>query len=204
MVHEYQPHRHILNLARLNGLLRARDVDSAGAPRALLARLTRKGQLVRLGRGLYALPDRASSEHDSLAEVSAKSSTGVVCLISALRFHALTTQQSSEIWLAVPHKAHPPRMDFPPLRIVRMSGEAMTQGIDEIDVAGTAVRVFCVAKTVADCFKFRNKVGLDVALEALHEAWHGRRVNMDELWRYAEICRVANVMRPYMESLVAG
>jgi hypothetical protein len=94
-------------------------------------------------------------------------------------------------------------MDYPPLRIVRMSGEAMAQGIDEIDVAGTTVRVFCVAKTVADCFKFRNKVGLDVALEALREAWQGRLVSMDELWRYSEICRVANVMRPYMESLVA-
>ena len=193
----------ILNLARSNGLLRTRDVDSAGAPRALLARLTHDGRLVRVGRGLYALPDRLPSEHASLAEVSAKTSTGVICLISALRFHELTTQQSSEIWLAVPHKAHPPRMDYPPLRIVRMSGEAMAQGINEIDVAGTTVRVFCVAKTVADCFKFRNKVGLDVALEALREAWQGRRVSMDELWRYSEICRVANVMRPYMESLVA-
>ena len=193
----------ILNLARLNGLLRTRDVDSAGAPRALLARLTLNGSLVKVGRGLYALPDRPPSEHDSLAEVSAKSSTGVICLISALRFYELTSQQSSEIWLAIPHKSHPPRMDFPPLRIVRMSGEAMTRGVDEVDVAGTTVRVFCVAKTVADCFKFRNKVGLDVALEALREAWRGRRVSMDELWRYAEICRVANVMRPYMESLVA-
>jgi predicted transcriptional regulator of viral defense system len=193
----------ILNLARSKGLLRTRDVDSAGAPRALLARLTQDGRLVRVERGLYALPDRLPSEHDSLAEVSAKSSTGVICLISALRFHELTTQQSSEIWLAIPHKSHPPRMDFLPLRFVRMSGEAMTRGIDEFDVADTTVRVFCVAKTVADCFKFRNKVGLDVALEALREAWQGRRVSMDDLWRYAEICRVANVMRPYMESLVA-
>jgi predicted transcriptional regulator of viral defense system len=84
-----------------------------------------------------------------------------------------------------------------------MSGAAMTQGIEEVDVAGTAVRVFCIAKTVADCFKFRNKIGLDVALEALQEAWEGRRVSMDELWRYAQICRVANVMRPYAESLAA-
>ena len=107
----------ILNLARSNGLLRTRDVDSAGAPRALLARLTLNGSLVRAGRGLYALPDRPPSEHDSIAEVAAKSSTGVICLISALRLHELTTQQSSEIWLAVPHKAHATRMDFPPLRI---------------------------------------------------------------------------------------
>lgn len=194
----------ILTLARTNGLLRTRDVDSAGAPRAALARLAHDGRLVRVARGLYALPDRSGSEHDGLAEVSAKSSTGVICLISALRFHALTTQQSPDIWLAIPHKAHAPRIEYPPLRIVRMSGAAMTQGIDEIDVAGTTVRVFCIAKTVADCFKFRNKIGLDVALEALQEAWRGRRVSMDALWRYAEICRVANVMRPYIESLAAG
>jgi predicted transcriptional regulator of viral defense system len=194
----------ILTLARTNGLLRTRDVDSAGVPRSALARLAVDGRLVRLGRGLYALPGRAGSEHDGLAEVSAKSSIGVICLISALRFHELTTQQSSDIWLAIPHKAHAPRIDYPPLRIVRMSGEAMTQGIHEHDVAGTTVRVFCLAKTVADCFKFRNKIGLDVALEALQEAWRSRRVNMDELGRYAEICRVANVMRPYIESLAAA
>jgi len=194
----------ILMLARSNGLLRTRDVDSAGAPRAALARLTHDGRLVKLGRGLYALPDRTGSEHDSLAEVFAKSATGVICLISALRFHELTTQQSSDIWLAIPHKAHAPQMDYPPLRIVRMSGEAMTQGIEVIDVAGTPVRVFSVAKTVADCFKFRNKIGLDVALEALREAWHGKRISMDELWRCARICRVANVMRPYIESLGAA
>ena len=159
---------------------------------------------MKISRGLYALPDRTGSEHDGVAEVSAKTSVGVICLISALRLHELTTQQSSEIWLAIPHKAHAPRLEYPPLRIVRMSGEAMTQGIDEINAGGTTVRVFCVAKTVADCFKFRNKIGLDVALEALREAWQGRRVSMDELWRYAQICRVANVMRPYIESLGAG
>ena len=171
----------ILALARTNGLLRTRDVDSAGAPRSTLARLADEGRLVKLARGLYALPERTGSEHDGLAEVSAKSSTGVICLISALRFHELTTQQSSDIWLAIPHKAHAPRMEYPPLRIVRMSGEAMTQGIDEIDVVGTTVRVFCIAKTVADCFKFRNKIGLDVALEALKDAWRTRKITMAEM-----------------------
>jgi predicted transcriptional regulator of viral defense system len=193
----------ILTLAQSNGLLRTRDVDAAGVSRAVLARLTQEGRLVRVARGLYALPTRPLSEHDSVAEVAAKSSTGVICLISALRFHELTTQQSSEIWLAIPHKAHAPRMAYPPLRIIRMSGDTMTQGIDEVDIAGTTVRVFCVAKTVADCFKYRNKIGLDVALEALREAWRGKRVSMDELWHYAGLCRVSNVMRPYMESLVA-
>ena len=194
----------ILTLARASGLLRTRDVDSAGAPRALLAQLAHDGRIIKLGRGLYALPDRLASEHASLAEVAAKSAHGVICLVSALRFHELTTQQAADIWLAIPHKAHAPRMDYPPLRIVRMSGEAMTDGIDVVNVSGTAVRVFSVAKTVADCFKFRNKIGLDVALEALREAWQSKRVNMDELWHYAEICRVTNVMRPYIESLGAA
>jgi predicted transcriptional regulator of viral defense system len=193
----------ILTLARANGLLRTRDVDHAGVPRAILAGLAQNGRLVKISRGLYCLPDRTGSEHDTVAEVAARSKIGVLCLVSALRFHELTTQQSSEIWLAIPHKAHAPRFDYPPLRIVRMSGDAITQGIDEVDVAGTTVRVFCIAKTVADCFKFRNKIGIDVALEALREAWQERRVNMDDLWRYAEVCRVTNVMRPYIESVTS-
>lgn len=194
----------ILSLAKSRGLLRAREVERAGASRSTLAQLIQDGQLQRVSRGLYSVPDRAPSEHDTLAEVVAKSSQGVICLISALRFHELTTQQSSEIWLAIPHKAHPPKMDYPPLHIVHMSGEAMTQGIDVVNVFGSPVRVFGVAKTVADCFKFRNKIGLDVALEALRESWLAKRTTMDELWRYAQICRVANVMRPYMESLGAA
>jgi predicted transcriptional regulator of viral defense system len=191
----------ILSLAKSRGLLRTRDVDLAGASRSMLAQLVQDGQLQRVSRGLYALPDRPASEHQSLTEVAVKSPRGVICLISALRFHELTTQQSSEVWLAIPHKAHAPKIDYPPLRIVHMSGDAMDQGVETVIVAGTSVSVFNVAKTVADCFKFRNKIGLDVALEALREAWQGKRANMDELWRYAEICRVGKVMRPYMESL---
>jgi predicted transcriptional regulator of viral defense system len=193
----------ILDLARSNGLIRTRDVESAGAPRAALARLTQEGRLVKLGRGLYVLPERAVSEHDSLAQVATRSPLGVICLISALRFHELTTQQTSEIWLAIAHKAHVPKMDYPPLRVVRMSGNALTEGVVQIDIDGAPVRVFCVAKTVADCFKYRNKIGTDVAIEALREAWRAKRASMDELWHYAAICRVANVMRPYLESMAA-
>jgi predicted transcriptional regulator of viral defense system len=193
----------ILELARSKGILRTRDVDIAGASRALLASLTDEGRLLKLGRGLYTLPDRSASEYESFAEVATRSESGVLCLLSALRFHDLTTQQSSNVWLAIPHKARAPRFDYPPLRIVRMSGPAMSEGIEIADLAGAQVRVFSVAKTVADCFKFRNKIGLDVALEALREAWNGKRATMDELWRYAEICRVANVMRPYLETVGA-
>jgi len=194
----------ILELARYKGILRTRDVDNAGASRALLASLTNDGRLLKLGRGLYTLPDRSASEYESFAEVTTRSESGVLCLLSALRFHDLTTQQSSDVWLAIPHKARAPRIDYPPLRIIRMSGPAMTEGVDVANIGGAQVRVFGVAKTVADCFKFRNKIGLDVALEALREAWNGKRATMDELWRYAEICRVANVMRPYLEAVGAA
>jgi predicted transcriptional regulator of viral defense system len=191
----------ILLLAQSSGLLRTRDVDNAGEPRGVLAQLVQEGRLQKLSRGLYALPFRESCAHASLAEVAARSSQGVICLISALRFHELTTQQSSDVWLAIPQKSHPPKIEYPPLRIVHMSVDAISQGIETVSVAGVSVRVFSVAKTVADCFKFRNKIGLDVALEALHEAWRAKRINMYELWRYAQVCRVANVIRPYMELL---
>ncbi len=194
-------YQHILDLARTQGLIRPRDIAAQGLPRVALTRLVRQGLLTRVGRGLYAIPDRLVSEHGSLAEVGRKHPQAIVCLLSALRVHDLTTQSPFEVWLAIPNKARAPKMDYPPLRIVRFSGASLTDGIEEHQVDGVTVRVTCVARTVADCFKFRNKIGLDVALEALHESWRAKRVSMDELWHYATLCRVANVMRPYMESL---
>jgi predicted transcriptional regulator of viral defense system len=166
-----------------------------------LTRLVRQGLLTRVGRGLYAHPDRTVSEHGSLAEVARKHPQAIVCLLSALRVHNLTTQSPFEVWLAIPNKARAPKLAYPPLRIVRFSGAALTEGLEDHQIDGVTVRVTSVERTVADCFKFRNKIGLDVAMEALREAWMGKRVHMDELWRYAALCRVANVMRPYMESL---
>lgn len=190
----------VLELARNEGLIRPRDLVARGLPRVALTRLVRQGLLHRVGRGLYAIPDRPVSEHSALAEVARKHPQAIVCLLSALRVHELTTQSPFEVWLAIPNKARAPKIDSPPLRIVRFSGAALTEGIDEHNIDGVKVRVTNVARTVADCFKFRNKIGLDVALEALREAWHAR-VSMDELWHFATLCRVANVMRPYMESL---
>ena len=191
----------ILELAAKRGLIRPRDLGALGLPSIALTRMVRQGLLTRVSRGLYALPDRKVSEHGILAEVARKHPQAIVCLLSALRVHNLTTQSPFEVWLAIPNKARAPRMDYPPLRIVRFSGAALTDGIEEHQIDGVTVRVTNVARTVADCFKFRNKVGLDVAMEALQEAWRTKRVSMDELWRYATLCRVANVMRPYMESL---
>ena len=194
-------YQNILDLAAERGLIRPRDLTERGLPTVALTRLVRQGRLQRVGRGLYALPDRPVSEHTALAEVARKHPQAIVCLLSALRFYDLTTQSPFEVWLAIPNKARAPKVGYPPLRIVRFSGEALTVGVEDHVIDGVPVRVTSVARTVADCFKFRNKIGLDVALEALQEAWRAKRVSMDELWRYATLCRVANVMRPYMESL---
>ena len=194
-------HQNILDLAAERGLIRPRDLTERGLPTVALTRLVRQGRLQRVGRGLYALPDRPVSEHNALAEVARKHPQAIVCLLSALRIHDLTTQSPFEVWLAIPNKARAPKMDYPPLRIVRFSGAALTRGVEDHVIDGVPVRVTSVARTVADCFKFRNKIGLDVALESLQEAWRAKRASMDELWRYATLCRVANVMRPYMESL---
>ena len=194
-------HSLILDMASRQGLLRPRDVEACGFSRMALSTLARQGKLTRLSRGLYALPDRPVSEHFTLAEVASKHPNVLVCLLSALQFHGLTTQSPFEVWVAVANKARAPRMDYPPLRIVRFSGNALTEGVEKHQVDGVTVRVTNVAKTVADCFKYRNKIGLDVALEALREAWNARRVKIDDLWHCAQICRVANVMRPYLEAL---
>jgi predicted transcriptional regulator of viral defense system len=191
----------IVRLATEKGLIRARDLANDHIPRATLTRMVRSGRLTQVSRGLYALVDQSRSESHPLAEVASRSSRGVFCLLTALRFHQLTTQSPHEVWLAIPNEAHSPKLDYPPLRIVRFSGKALTAGVEQHTVDGVRIRVYSVAKTVADCFKYRNKIGLDVALEALRESRREKRATMDELWCYAKVCRVASVMRPYMESL---
>lgn len=191
----------ILYLVRKAGVLRPRDLDAYDIPRTYLSRLVAAGKLQRIGRGLYVLPGIEVSEHHSLAEACKRVPKGVVCLLSALRFHELTTQAPFEVWLAIAEKAWRPRLDYPPLRIVRFSSVALDSGIEEHQIEGVTIPVFTPAKTVADCFKYRNKIGLDVAVEALRECWQSRCCTMDELWKYAKVCRVQNVMRPYLESI---
>jgi len=191
----------VLELVEKAGVLRPRDLDAYGIPRTYLSRLLHVGKLERIGRGLYVLPGSDVSEHRSLAEACKRVPKGVVCLLSALRFHELTTQAPFEVWLAIGEKAWRPRVDYPPLRIVHFSSVALESGIEEHQIEGVTVPVFTPAKTVADCFKYRNKIGLDVAVEALRECWRSRRCTMDELWKYAKVCRVQNVMRPYLESI---
>lgn len=194
-------YQQILDLTKHKGLIRSRDLATRKLPRVALTRLVRQGLLIRVGRGLYSLPDRQMSGLGVLAEVAQKHPQSIVCLLSALRVHELTTQAPFEVWIAISNKARAPKMDYPPLRIVRFSGAALTEGIERKTIDGVEIRVTDVARTVVDCFKFRNKIGLDVALEALREAWRDKRVSMDDLWRYAKLYRVDKVMRPYMESL---
>lgn len=192
-----------LKLARRPQGVTARDLAAADIHRQVLSRLVAAGELERIARGIYRLPEHPLTEHHALAIAGAAVPQGVVCLLSALQFHGIGTQLPSEVWLAIDRRARRPALKYPPLRIVRYTGSALTEGVEIHRLEGQTVRVYNVAKTLADCFKYRNKVGLDVALEALREAWRARRFKMDELDHYAAICRVQRVMRPYLEAVVA-
>ena len=190
----------VLELASRKGLLRSSDLDAIEAPRVALTRLAAAGLLDKVGRGLYRLPSHPGSEHEGLAAIATKVPQAVFCLLTALQFHELTTQLPRQIWIAMPRGSHVPRIDYPPIKMVQMTGEVYSEGIETVERDGVKLRVYGIAKSVADCFKHRNKIGLDVALEALKDVRAERKATTDELWRYAKICRVANVMRPYLEA----
>ena len=183
------------------GVVRPRDLTERGLPVHLLRRLTDEGRVVRLGRGLYGLADDEPDEHRLLLTACRRVPGGVLCLLSALSLHGLTTQQPHRAWLALSRSARQPSVDHPPLTLVRMSGPSWTTGREEQRIEGVAVPVFSVAKTVADCFKFRSRVGLDVALEALQQTLAERRASVDELWDMARVCRVTRIIQPYLEAL---
>jgi predicted transcriptional regulator of viral defense system len=143
------------------------------------------------------------SEHHGLALAAAMVPKAVMCLLSALSFHRVGTQLPHEVWIALDRRTRRPRLQYPRLRVVRFGGEALTEGVESHRIEGESVRVYSVAKTIADAFKYRNKIGLDVALEALRDGWRARRFTMDEIYRYARVCRVSRVMQPYLEALVA-
>lgn len=199
--HEYQ-HRRVLRMVRERGVLRPRELEDEGIPRHSLDVLYRRGKVERAGRGLYIPVDADMTENHGLVLACKRVPHGVVCLLSALRFHELTTQLPFEVWMMIDGKSRPPVHQWPPLRIMRSSGAALSFGVEEHPAEGSVIRVYSVAKTVADCFKYRNKVGLDVAIEALRDAWRGRRATMDQLWEAAKVCRMRRVMEPYLQSLI--
>lgn len=195
--------RHALRIIRRLGVVRPLDLEARGVPRTKLYRLVRQGLVERQGRGIYVAAGHPYTEKHGLAQVAKRVPNAVMCLLTALRFHEITAQNPFEVWIALPEKARRPRLEYPPLRVMRFSGAALTEGVKAHEIEGVEVRVYSVAKTVADCFKYRNKIGLDVALEALRDGWRARRFTMDEIDHVARVCRVERVMRPYLEALVA-
>jgi predicted transcriptional regulator of viral defense system len=192
----------VLALLAERGLARPRELAELGIPRSTLQRLLAAGEIERVARGLYALPGRLLSEHQSLLEVSKQVPGGVICLLSALAFHGIGTQLPHEVWIAIGPKARAPLVRQVPVRIVRFSPKALGYGVERHRIAGVELRVTSPAKTVADCFKYRNKIGLDVAVEALREGWRERRFSAPELWEAARVCRVREVIRPYVEAIL--
>jgi predicted transcriptional regulator of viral defense system len=200
MQNELTTTEEILKLVRQMGMLRVRDLTCRGIHPEYLRRLCKKGLLTRTGRGLYIAANAEISVHHGLAQAGKRVPHGVICLLSALQFHELGTQGPFQVWIALDRKVARPHMDYPPLRVVWFSGKALTEGVEVHVIEGVQVRIYNSAKTVVDCFKYRNKTGLDVALEALRDCREQKKCSNDDLWRYAKICRVANVMRPYLEA----
>jgi predicted transcriptional regulator of viral defense system len=196
-----KPLQRIMHYVGQHGIVRSRDIEAIGLPREYLLRLHRQGKIVRSGRGLYSLPDAAITERHSYAEVGRRVPGGVFCLLSALAFHEITTQSPAWVWIALPQGARRPAISSPSLKVVRLSGASMTEGIENHKVEGVPIRVYSAAKTVADCFKFRNKIGLDVAIEAIKDSLRQKKATVNEIYHYAKVCRVSNIIRPYMEAL---
>ena len=191
----------VLELAHRQRVVTAADLRADGLSPQLLIRLHHAGQLERLGRGLYGLPDAPVTEDQTRLEVCQRVPKAVLCLLSALHFHDIGSQLPHELWIALPEATHTPALTYPPLRVTRLRGPAYAEGIETVVRHGVPLRVYGVAKTVTDCFKFRNKIGLDVAMEALREAWQQRRVTMAQLQHFARINRVERVMAPYLEAV---
>ncbi|MBI4777154.1 MAG: AbiEi antitoxin N-terminal domain-containing protein [Deltaproteobacteria bacterium] len=191
----------VLALARNKGVLRLKDLKEEGIHPENLRRLVKRGRLVKIARGLYEAPDKEISADHSLVLASKRLPDGIICLLSALRFHELGSQDPFEVWIALDRRAAKPKIGFPPLRVMRFSGGALTEGIEKHEIEGVVVRVYTPSKTVADCFKFRNKIGLDVALEALRDCKRQKKCSNDDLYRFAGVCRVWSVMKSYLEAM---
>jgi predicted transcriptional regulator of viral defense system len=184
------------------GVLKTGEALSAGIHPRTLYEMERSGILEKLARGLYRLADMPPLGNPDLVSVALKVPSGVVCLISALAYHEITTQVPHEVYLALNRGTEPPRLEHPPIRVFWFMGEAFTQGIENHKLDGVQVRIYSLEKTIADCFKYRNKIGLDTAIEALKLYRERKRFRVDDLMRYAKVCRVEKVMRPYLEVLL--
>ncbi len=184
-------------------LFRARDLPDLGIPRHRLPALLASGEVERISRGLYRVQAAAATEHETLAAVAKRVPHAIVCLLTALHVHGIGTQAPREVWLAVDRKARKPTLDGLPVRIVRFSKQMLHYGVVTREIQGVEVRITSPPRTVVDCFRYRNKIGLDVALEALRDALRSRHATVDEIVRAAEVCRISTVIQPYLEAVVA-
>jgi predicted transcriptional regulator of viral defense system len=183
------------------GMVRLRELKAAGIPEVVVARLARTGQVVRLARGLYQLPTADLQSSHTLAEVAKIVPKGVICLISALAYHELTLQLPPFVWVAIEGHTRQPAHRYPPMRFVRFSKQALTEGVERHVIEGVTVKITCPARTIVDCFRFRNKIGVDIAISALRDALRKRRCKPDEILRHARALRIASVIKPYLEAM---
>jgi predicted transcriptional regulator of viral defense system len=195
--------RRLRDVLSTHGALRSGELERQGFSRQDVSTAVKQGIIERIGRGLYTLPNAELSEHQSLIEVVKSSATARICLLSALRFHDLTTQNPHEVWIAIGPKDRKPAIRTSKIRVYRFSGPALKEGLEQHTIQGVTIPVYSVAKTIVDLFRYRNKVGIDVALEALKEGWRAKRFTMAEIDRFARLCRMSRVMAPYLETLVA-
>lgn len=182
------------------GQLRMSEAVRRGISRRMLYSLKTRGIIERISRGIYRLADLPAMSSPDLAVVGARYPKAVVCLVSALAYHEMTTQVPHTISVALPEKAWQPKADYPPLTVHYFAKQAYQAGVEERDIDGVAVKFYSPEKTLADCFKFRNKIGMDVVLEALKFYRERKKLKLEKLLEYAKICRVRNVMRPYLEA----
>ncbi|MCX8999420.1 type IV toxin-antitoxin system AbiEi family antitoxin domain-containing protein [Rhizobiaceae bacterium BDR2-2] len=202
---ESSSQRHIAHsVLKARGIARLTELRAAGVTAATMSRMERDGEVLRLARGLYQLSDAPLDAHHSLAEAAKRVPKGVVCLVSALAFHQLTDQLPRQVWIAIGQKDWAPKLDGAPVRLVRFTARLLTEGVESHTVEGVPVKVFGVAKTIADCFRYRNKIGLSVAIEGLQEALRQRKTTPGEIVRQAERGAIATVIRPYLEALTAN
>ncbi len=187
---------------RRGGMLRTSQALKLGIHPRTLYEMRDSNRIVQLGRGLYRLAEATESEHLDLISVAMRVPDGVICLISALAFHEITTEVPHEVYLAIRHGKERPRLDYPPLRVFRFSEETISAGVEKHKIEGVTLPLFNPAKTVADCFKFRHKIGVDVAVEALKLCLTRKKAKPVQIMHYARLCRVERVIRPYLEALV--
>ena len=195
--------REQLERAGVGAFFRPRDLEQFGISFKRLQRLVSQGTVEKLGDGLYRLTEVEATELETIAMVASAVPSAIVCLLTALRVHEIGTQSPHEVWIALDRKSRKPRRVPTMLRIVRFSGAMLTYGVIKRPILGVPVSITSPARTVVDCFRYRNKVGIDVAMEALRDTVRARKATVDEIWRAAEVCRIGSIMKPYMEALSA-